>query len=493
MSDAADHALREAFASRLDPTHGQELRDDPVAWVTQKLNEEMWSKQVDIMTSVRANRKTAVKSCHGVGKSHIASRVCSWWLDTNPTGDAFVVTTAPTFPQVKAILWRYIGQAHRKGELRGRVNLTEWYIGDELVGFGRKPSDYDEDGFQGIHAPKVLVVIDEACGVPFNIWVAVDSLVTNDNCRVLAIGNPDNPESHFADVCEPNSGWNVITISAFDSPNFTDEVVSQRLADDLVGQSWVEDAERSWGKESPLYVSKVLGQFPKDASDGVIPGSKVALARAQDAPEPEPDEFVQLGVDCGAGGDQSVIRERRGSVAGRVWRSRHDDPMLLVSEILRAVHESGARKVAIDSIGIGWGVMGSLREKLSELGLGVEVVGINVGESPTTVEAKKRYYNLRAQLWWEARESISDGKWNLAAIDDQTAADLTAPKYTLDTKGKIVIESKDDMRKRLGRSPDDGDAILLAYCTISKQAKLHKPRDLSRPIRSGAPGRAHAR
>jgi hypothetical protein len=127
----------------------------------------MWSKQQEIAESVVEHRYTAVKSCHDSGKSFTASRLAAWWLDVHPPGEAFVVTTAPTTAQVEAILWREIGKAHRKGDLAGRITLdAKWYIGQELVAYGRKPADYDQAAFQGIHARYVLIIIDEACDVP---------------------------------------------------------------------------------------------------------------------------------------------------------------------------------------------------------------------------------------------------------------------------------------------------------------------------------------
>jgi hypothetical protein len=136
------------------------------------------------------------------------SRLALWWIDVHPPGEAFVVTTAPTTPQVEAILWRYMGNAHKKGGLPGRITLdAKWYIGNELVAYGRKPADYDPAAFQGIHARYVLVIIDEAGGVPKSIFDAVDALATNVDARVVAVGNPDDPASHFATICKPGSGW----------------------------------------------------------------------------------------------------------------------------------------------------------------------------------------------------------------------------------------------------------------------------------------------
>ena len=141
-------------------------------------------------------------SCHDSGKSFIAARIAAWWLASRPIGEAFVVTTAPTLTQVRAILWREIARAHRAGRLPGRLNQTEWYMpvgeGEELVAYGRKPSDWDEDAFQGIHARHVLAILDEAGGVPRSLYTAVETITTSEECRVLAIGNPDHPGTQFA-------------------------------------------------------------------------------------------------------------------------------------------------------------------------------------------------------------------------------------------------------------------------------------------------------
>src|ERR1035437_7116675 len=127
-------------------------RTDPSLWVKDRTGEHIWSKQAEILESVRDNRRTSVHSCHESGKSFTAARAVAWWIDSHAPGEAFVVTTAPTGAQVRAILWKDINRAHATGHVAGRTNMNEWYIGNELVAFGRKPSDYDSEAFQGIHA-----------------------------------------------------------------------------------------------------------------------------------------------------------------------------------------------------------------------------------------------------------------------------------------------------------------------------------------------------
>lgn len=435
---------------------------DPVNWVQQRLQQRAWSKQREILEAVRDHRRTAVRSGHGVGKSHVASLAACWWLDTHPPGTAFVVSTAPTYAQVRAILWRYIRRMHKAADLPGRVNQTEWHIDDEIVAYGRKPADHDESAFQGIHARYVLVVLDEACGIPEQLWVAADALATGPDCRILAIGNPDNPASHFRKVCTPGSGWHTIGISAFDSPNLTGEPVPAEVAQALVSREWVEEKRREWGEENPLYRSKVLGEFSQDSEWQVVRTSDVAACRIDpESPHPAAELLpVELGVDVGGGGDETVIRERRGRVAGREWRAHTDRPETIAPLIVRAVEESGATAVKIDSIGVGFGVIGELRNRRLP---GVQIIGVNVGEKASD---PGKYANLRAELWWEVGRGLSERRgWDLSTMAnaDATVAQLVEPQWDVDASGRIRVEKKDEIRKRLGRSPDNADALLLAF------------------------------
>jgi hypothetical protein len=445
---------------------GRTPPDDPVAWVAERLGEHLWSKQRDIARAVRDQRRTAVHSCHGVGKSFTAARIAAWWLDVHRPGGAFVVTTAPTFEQVRAILWREIGRAHLKGQLAGRVNQTEWWIGSELVAFGRKPADTDQEAFQGIHAEYVLVIIDEAAGVPKELWDAAGSLASNEASRLLAIGNPDDPGSYFATVCAPGSGWHVIGIDAFESPNFTGEAVPDDLRALLVSPIWAQERADEWGPESPLYIAKVRGEFPDSVTDSVVP---LAWARrCQRDPLTEELERawsratpVELGVDVGAGGDRTVIYARRGPRAELVWRGQTPDPMVVVGRVVEAIRALGPSSVKIDVIGIGWAIVGRLEELHGQGVHGAEIVGVNVGAAPRD---PTRFPKLRDEIWWEVGRELSRTQgWDLRAVDDVTIGQLIAPKYAPDSAGRIKVERKDDTKGRLGRSPDDADALLLAF------------------------------
>jgi hypothetical protein len=472
-------ARRSAFtvlADQLEDSTANQARAadyaaDPALWAREKLGEHFWSKQVEIADSVRDNRLTAVQSCHGVGKSWTASRLTAWWLDIHPPGEARVVTTAPTGDQVKAILWSEINAAFataaaRGNPLPGRINETDWKLGKRLIAFGRKPSDYNPHAFQGIHARYVLVVLDEACGINKQFWVAAQAIATGEHCRILAIGNPDDPGSQFAKVCA-NDRWNTIRISAFDTPNFTGEPVPDDLKPMLVSHAYEHDMRTEFGEHAPTYISKVLGQFPHDADDGVV---RLSAVRACALPPSTPLLYtdltpVQLGVDLGAGGDETVIRERRGMRVGREWRSREKDPTKVVDVIVAAIRDSKATVVKVDSIGIGWGIVGTLRERRAKGEHDADIIGVNVSEASTEPE---KFGRLRSQIWWQVGRQLSEDRgWDLSELDEddreRLVSQLTAPKYSLDAAGRIVVEPKPETKKRIGRSPDNADALLLAF------------------------------
>lgn len=465
------HAQLKAAVDRKQATErATRWAQDPSAWVRDRLGQTVWSKQAEIMESVRDHRKTAVRSCHGAGKSHVASLVVSWWLDAHPPGEAFVVTTAPTTAQVRAILWRYIRRMHKSANLPGRVNQVEWLIDEELVAFGRKPADADESAFQGIHAPYVLAVLDEACGIPESLWIGAEAITTGPWCRILAIGNPDNAATHFFKVSQPGSGWNAVKISAYDTPNFTGEKVPEVVGASLISTEWVEEKKQEWGTDNALFRSKVEGEFTVDSADTVVRSSDVATCQLDTEARYSPADLspVELGVDVGGGLDETVVRERRGLLAGREWRIRTDRPEKIAPLVLRAIRESGATAVKIDSIGVGFGVIGELRNAASRHEHNARIIGVNVAESPRD---KKKFANLRAEMWWTlGRELSASGGWDLSKMEnaDNTCAQLLQPRWELDSKGRIIVEPKDAIRKRTGRSPDNADALLLSYFSGAK-------------------------
>ena len=259
-----------------------------------------------------------------------------------------MVTSAPTFYQVRAILWREIGRAVKKGKLPGRVNQTEWWLNDELVAFGRKPADYDDDAFQGIHSRYVLVVLDEAGGIPASIWIGADTITTNENSRILAIGNPDSPLTEFKRKFDGDS-WNAIHIDGYETPNFTTEFedaiatgeldpdVASELRDVLLSRVWVDERREEWGEDSNLYESKVRGRFPE------VPVGQVYRELNQSlqwfGPLPTFKRIVG-GLDFGGANDQA--HKTAGVVAGMA-----EDDSLEGEGAINRISPSGSKGVLV--------------------------------------------------------------------------------------------------------------------------------------------------
>lgn len=444
-------------ARAFQPPKQSKYLTDPVGWVHDRLGEYLWSKQREIAESVRDNRRTAVKSCHGAGKTRVASRIAAWWLDVHPPGEAFIVSTAPTYAQVHGILWEEIRNAAKVAQGRGQplpgrvLGSDQWKLDDgTLVGWGRKPADTDVHGFQGIHRRYVLVIIDEGCGVPRQIFTAVEAVTTNVDCRILVLGNPDDPNTEFGDVCKPGSGWNTIQISAFDTPNFTDEPFPEHLRPLMLDRDWVEDKRHRWGEDSPRYVAKILGDFPDIGIDTLFPPSLIEAAQQRRL---DPVGRRVLGVDVARyGADRSVIYLRHGPVI----RLHSEHAKLPTTEttgrVIAAKRETQADEIRVDGVGVGAGVVDQLTEQ------GFPVLDMQAGARATEPD---RFVNQRAEWAWALRELLEAGDVDLDAGDDELAAQLGALKFRYDSRGRIVVESKDEMRKRGLPSPDRADAAIL--------------------------------
>lgn len=495
--------LRRKLKAAQEEMQRRKWLKDPVAWVQERLGEYVWSKQRLILESVRDNRRTSVPSCHNAGKSFIAARTACWWIESHPPGEAYVVTTAGTWKQVEVVLWKELRRAHAKGKLRGRTNRTEWVCpivggdgkAEEIVAFGHRPADTDPTAFHGIHAPYVLVIIDEASDIPKDLWDGADSLTSNEDSRILAIGNPLDPTAEFAETAKPGKGWNVIYISAFDTPNvqkcysgipvnidgqeapcawegsYKDGPICPQCnhplpvkepdADgnptpvpdiarrSLVSYTWVREKELAWGRTNPLFVAKVLGQFPEFNADGLIPMHWIRAAQER---ELKPDySKVHLGVDVGGGGDKNVIACRRGGHVRIVCEDREPDTMKTKDRIMGRINIEGASIAKVDYIGIGRGAVDqALRE-------GAKVIGIEVGRAPND----DGYANLRAEAYWLLRLMFQDGTIDIDPYDEDLAAQLLDLKYETPS-GRIQIESKDSMKRRGKVSPDRADAVMLA-------------------------------
>ena len=479
-----------AIAEELDKVEDHpwyRFAQNPVGFVRDGLGETIWSKQCEILESVRDNKRTAVPACHAPGKSHIAARAVAWWVSSHPPGTAIAITTATTHRQVRNILWPHIRRVAVRHNLPGEVLTTTWKLNDDIVSYGFSPSAYDETAVQGIHAPHLLIVVDEAGGIGEVIGNALEALMTGGHTRLLLLGNPptDMEGSWFERSCG-SGNYNVIPIAAHDTPNFTGEdagichacppgVLSHSVATHLVDVEWVEDVITEFGEESPFVQARVFARFPRQVANKVIPFDWAEAASNNESPTP--GNRIRLGVDVASdGGDEFVIAWADGFVVDVRHNSsgaENANPVEVAGRVLdhirmaEEIHvERGIKdrvRVKIDSIGVGWGVTGLLQTWRDEKRHGADIVPVNVAERAGDPE---RFHNQRAELWWNMRQLMQpkkDGAQEVKLnLDRRAIAQLCTPMYKADSSGRTQIEKKIEMKRRGQTSPDRAEAVLLA-------------------------------
>lgn len=439
-----------------------------------------WSKQLEIAESVRDNRITTVRSCHSAGKSYIAACIALWYISAYP--QSIVVTTAPTWRQVKDILWRNINTRYAQARvpLGGETpNMTGWQVSTNWYAIG--VSSRDPDKIQGYHAESghLLVICDEAAGIDEVIMDGIENVLTGDKCRKLEIGNPTSQSGTFRENHKPGSDATKIKISAFDTPNFTannlrneqdliDAMRSKRelqiVSDQLVGPKWVYERIKKWGVNNPMYKARVLAEFPDVGENNLIPLSQIEAACTEERLEKilglklyHPDilqvgeaKFEQLeaendrirkealaqyiaaqntvrGVDVARfGGDSTVITPRWGAVIGQQSSYHKEDTMQTAGRVWPLIRNLPTDLTAVDVIGVGSGVVDRLHESQREqeaLGIAqfAQVVGVNVALPPT--ERPKElgemvFANKRAELYWQLAELFETGDIYLMPDED---------------------------------------------------------------------------
>ncbi len=448
MTVAMDLATLTAEYNDMYGAPGEFTGEQAVKWGRNALGSVYWSKQEEIIKSVFDNPRTAVRSCNSSGKTFVASDIALAFLHN--MSPSIVVTTAPTFRQVKDVLWQEIRTKYneRLAPITGiecQQTRLEFMPGYFMTGL----SPDSGVALQGLHQSNILIIFDEAPGVRPDIVQAANTLMASGNAHMLWIGNPLRSSGHFHNAFRPDNGWNTIHISNEMTPNFTGEEVPERVKKQLITPEWSEDMKKEWGEDSAAYMSGCKGEFPLDDGSGVIP---LKLCMDAVARTIEPAGEMVLGVDVGAGGDLSAYCRRRGQVILDVTTQSTPEAPQVQQRILEMHHKDNYKLINIDSCGIGWAVVGNLRA------MGLPVRGINAGAKANDPE---RYVNKRAELWYGGREWL---KYGSLVDDEQLTADLTAPiKLNLGPLGQMRVESKADTKKRLkARSPDRGDSFLLA-------------------------------
>ena len=414
---------------------------NPLDFARDVLGVELWEKQKEVSSALQDNRRVAVKSGNGLGKDYCAAVAVLWFLYCHDP--AIVLSTAPTFRQVRHVLWRQIRRLHRLAPdiLGGKVLDTRWELAEDRYAIGLSADTADQ--FQGFHSPNMFIVVDEAEGVSDEIYEAVESVMTSASPRLLLIGNPTTVTGAFRRAFyQERRLYYTVTISALDSPNVKAEKV---LISGLTTAEWVEERRETWGENNPIYRARILGEFPDEANEAV-----------------ETEETV-LAVDVARfGSDRSVILRRRGNRVEDNQTFQKLDTMQLAGWVVAAIKECPPDRMYIDEIGVGAGVVDRLREQ------GFNVRGINVARR---ARQETIFTNTRSEGYWKLRELFASRQIRIPR-DSQLMGELAALRYSYDSQGRIYLESKEAMRGRGLPSPDKADALMLAFVEQGHRTRL---------------------
>lgn len=433
-------------------------RADPALFMRKILGAEPWSKQLEILDSVVENSETNVVSGHGVGKDWLAARIACWWVCTRR---GIVITTAPKDDQVRTILWGELRSAHEgaRAQLGGNLLPSDptWRFGPKWYAKGMVGRDVN--ALAGFHAQNVLVIEDEAAGLAEFVFEAVESCAGGDRDRILRIGNPKCGPTHpFAKACrEPDKpgARKTIRVRTTENPNC---VEGRDVIPGLNGRRWVERMASKYGKASAIYGAVVDARFPPAAADGLIGYEHLQAARDRLEAGVEGGGTIRLGLDCARFGDDlTKCWACDGVKAWLVFSMAKAKGTPIAKRTVEAAVELGAVSVAIDVGSITGAVDGvyDLQERGEAPGE-LEVYENQFGAASTE---PAEHANRRTELYWRLRDWLRDE----AAFDpdEDLEEELLAPSYKWSGRAKI-LEKKEAIKARLGRSPDDADALALA-------------------------------
>ena len=445
----------------------REYASDPVGFAREVLGWEPWQKQREIGEALVQTKRVSVVSCNGAGKTVWAARLLMWFLYTRK--NSLVINTAPTFNQV-GLLWRQVKQAlaEARYELPGRV-ISGSRLELAPTWYGTGISTDKEERFQGYHPEGsdddstddggMLVIVDEASGVPDYVFDAMRGYLTQAKCYVLMVGNGNKASGAFFDSHQKGP-WSRFNISAYDVPEH------------ILDPAWIEEQRLHWGEDSPQFMVRVLGQFPASGSDFQL-FPRWLLENAKDS-VPE-DDSLHMGVDIARGSaDLNVAVVTRGGVVidARSWHEK--DLMRTVQHVeqLQAQHQIPEGCIHLDVCGIGAGVVDRLREK----GVGVDGVDFGAkaeGDYRWLLGSEFKAVNRKAELHWAGRALLQKG---YAAIPEQYETTLWKqlqwPSYAINERGAISVEAKERLRARHGESPDFADAWILSLSRASARSRI---------------------
>jgi hypothetical protein len=410
--------------------------------------------QREVMSAVaKGQRRCSIRSGHGVGKSSCASWLMIWFLLTRYP--VKIVVTAPTASQLFDALFaeckRWIKELPtpiksllemKSDRIELAASPTEAFIS------ARTSRSESPESLAGVHAEHVLLVVDEASGVPESVFEAAYGSMSGKNATTILLGNPTRSSGYFFEThTRLRDSWWTKKVSCLDSP--------------LVSPDFIREMEVKYGADSNAMRVRCYGEFPLAEDDTLISLHSVEQASKRVVEQPEGTAVV-WGLDVARYGDDAsvlCIRQGRHLVSLHSWKKL--SLMELSGRVLDLLNttDEPPEEILVDSIGLGAGVLDRLRE------LDINARGVNVSESPAMAD---RYANLRAELWDLTKQWFNEEVQ--IPNDDSLIADLTAPRYSFNSSGKMIVESKAETKKRLGRSTDFADSLVLTFASTAAGA-----------------------
>lgn len=463
-----DDVLQKLEEVANDPLRFSEYRDKPCEFVEEVLGVQLWERQQDVLRAMVDNRRIAVKSGHGTGKTFVTACGVLWWLYARR---GLVITTAPTWEHVEDVLWREINSIANKApvKLPGEAFLTERRVAMDWYAVGLSTSK--PDAFQGRHHPDLLVIIDEAPGVSEQVHLEISTLATGAKNCILMIGNPTVTSGTFYEAFKNPDVWYCMKISCLEHPNV---VNGQELIPGAVTKGWIEERRSVWSENHPFWFSRVLGEFPKISTKGVIPLGWLEQAQNEEErkkalSDAETQRIPRVGgLDVARYGDnRCVLTIRRGDAIEEQIDWHHTTLMETCGRAAKAIKDYGLKALVIDAAGVGAGVFDRLAEQR------LPVYGYNGGHRAFTPGS---FSNRRSEMWWALRVRLEKKRLWLPPKSERLIADLVTPEYEIISSGRIKVETKEALLDRGVKSPDFADSLILCFAMDENpEAPLEPP------------------
>lgn len=434
----------------------------------QVLNQRLWTKQQlhairTIQGAMKCNGgkgRVGIKSGHGTGKTWLAAFCAHAFVGT--IRNSVVLCMSSSGPQLKERLWAEFRRIYRRTKIRlgGALLSNSLKFNEKWKVLATSPAN--PDNFQGEHADNICIIFDEAQAVAAEFWEAAHGMLGSTNPLFIFIGNPLYVDGPFFEEFQRPDQNELITFNCLEHENV---VTGKTIIPGAVTRDWVEEREARWGKDSVLYQTRVLGEFPKSAVNTLVSLTELHGSADKTVEEIGLPEGTFIGADIGRQGDDPsyiCVMSHGRVIHMDSWH--HKNTMETLGRILLAAEDYDVpdTHINIDGVGVGAGVVDRAREMGRRVN-DIQAAASPVGDQHGFIERNMRFLNRRAELYWAVRERVRQGYTAIPRQYAQAYADLIATRYYIRSDTAIAVEGKDEIKKRLHRSPDAGDAVMLAH------------------------------